>query len=317
MVTDGAMSVSNATVINVADQESPQSMINTLSSPSTSLILTLTYTASDTGGSGLKEVEIWFRMNEGTWALHSTVMPWMDASVSFTATEDGIWDFYSIARDNSSNEEAPPSTYDTRVVIDSAPLTVNDNTPKDEDNKISPEAPITITFSEAMNQSSVEDALTVTVGEEAVAGTWSWSGNDATFTPTEPFPEGKEVKVHLDGTKAMDLGGNPLGESEEFIFTIAGEEGKDDEFPLWIILLLFIVIVFIVLILLLWKRKGKEDETVSDVDDKTEEGDTKGIKDYEEAEDSELDESTPHDSEEGGETSNQEPLQDEVDNPSA
>jgi hypothetical protein len=266
IVVDDTTFVSNVTVVNVADQQAPQSMINSLSSPSTSLILTLTYTASDTGGSGLKEVEIWFRVNQGTWSLHSTVMPWMDTTVSFTATGDGIWDFYSIARDNSSNEEQPPSTYDTRVLIDLAPLTVIDNTPRDEDNKLSPEAPITITFSEAMNQSSVEDALTVTVNGDAVEGTWSWSGNNATFTPSESFPAGKEVKVHLDGTKAMDFGGNPLGESEEFIFTIAGEESKDDDFPLWIILLLLVIIVVIVLLLLFMKGKGKGDETVSKVD---------------------------------------------------
>jgi hypothetical protein len=315
--SDPSTSISNVTMIEVADHNPPQSSINPLSSPSTSLILTLTYTASDTGGSGLKEVEIWYRLNEGTWTLHDTVMPWTDASVSFTATGDGTWDFYSIALDNSSNEEAPPSIYDTRVIIDSAPVTVIDNTPKDEGNKISPEKPITITFSEAMNQSSVEDALTVTVDGEAVPGSWSWSGNNAIFTPTEQFPEGKEVKVNLDGTKAMDLGGDSLGDSEEFIFTIAGEEGKDDEFPSWIILLLLVIIIVIVLLLFFMKGKGKEDETLSKADEKTDEEDTQDIMDSEEPDDSELDESRTNDAKEGRETSTQEPLLEEPDNPLA
>jgi hypothetical protein len=303
-VSDPSTSISNSTMISISDSVPPQSEIEPVTSPSTSLTLTLSYTASDSGGSGIKEVEIWYRLNEGTWTLHDTLIPWIDGTISFTASGDGTWDFYSIARDNVSNEESPPDMYDIRVIVDSIPSGLIDSTPKDGDDNISPTDPITLTFSEAMNQSSVEDAVIIEVNGKVVPGTWSWNGNVATFTPIESFPQGEEVKVHLDGTIAMNLEGEPLGESEDFTFSTSKEKETQEEFPLWILLLLLLIIVLIVLFLIFGKKKGNKDDNAPEVEG---EGQKMETPENGEADDLDLNDVDTEGAEEGREINTQDP----------
>jgi hypothetical protein len=302
-VSDPSTSTSNSTMISVTDSTLPQSEIDPVTSPSTSLTLTLSYTTTDTGGSGIKEVEIWYRLDEGTWTLHGTFMPWMDSSISFTASGDGTWDFYSIAKDNSSNEESAPTAYDIRVIVDTGSTGLIDSSPNDGDKEISPKDPITFTFPEAMNQSSVESAVSVKVDGKDVPGTWSWSGNVATFTPDDPLPYGEEVKVNLDGSIAMNSEGEALGESEEFIFSTAKEKETESEFPLWILLLLLLLILLIVMLLVM-KMRGNKEKPESQIHEEGIEDEPQKLKEVQE---SELDENITDGAEEGRDTNTQEP----------
>jgi len=86
---------------------------------------TVTVTASDTGGSGIKEVALYYNFSADNasgwtgWSLfgvNDTVSPY---SWSFTAPDgDGYYRFYSIAADNESNVEDPPVGYDNISGVD-------------------------------------------------------------------------------------------------------------------------------------------------------------------------------------------------------
>lgn len=67
--------------------------------------------------------------------------------------------------------------------------------PRDGAWGVSVTAPITFTFTEAMNQSSVQGALEVKVGNSSVSGTFSWSSDSTqvTFTPNAPYGYGRAV----------------------------------------------------------------------------------------------------------------------------
>ncbi|MCK4459643.1 MAG: Ig-like domain-containing protein, partial [Methanosarcinales archaeon] len=74
---------------------------------------------------------------------------------------------------------------------------------------------ITITFSEAMNKSSAEDAFSVS---PSVAGTFSWIGNTMTFTPGVDLSYETTYTVTID-TAAADLAGNHIESAYSWQFT--------------------------------------------------------------------------------------------------
>jgi hypothetical protein len=104
----------------LADTTKPDSSVNTITPYwKTSQPQTFTGTASDTGGSGLKNVTLWYRYRAtnssswGGWVSSGLVDtdPWISVSWSFTFSNGtGHYNFYSIARDNASNVEDAPET---------------------------------------------------------------------------------------------------------------------------------------------------------------------------------------------------------------
>ncbi|MCK4757738.1 MAG: Ig-like domain-containing protein [Thermoplasmata archaeon] len=83
----------------------------------------VTATANDTGGSGLANTDLWYRLSTdnltwGAWFLFGSDMmaPW---AWDFTFPEgDGNYEFYSIATDNDTNVEAAPGAADTSAGLD-------------------------------------------------------------------------------------------------------------------------------------------------------------------------------------------------------
>ena len=75
--------------------------------------IVVTYTnATDTGGSGLQSVGLWYKKEiNGTWADSGLpAQTGSSGSFNFTPTEgDGTYYFASVATDNVGNEEAPPT----------------------------------------------------------------------------------------------------------------------------------------------------------------------------------------------------------------
>lgn len=71
---------------------------------------------------------------------------------------------------------------------------------------------VSVTFSRAMEQASVESAFSVT-GSDPVAGTFSWADNTVTFTPDELWKTRHQYTITV-GTGAKDAKGNGL--KEEF-----------------------------------------------------------------------------------------------------
>jgi len=258
-VTDAATGVRNETAVTVVDTGDPISEILDLPAVSRTLTLSLEYTASDLGGSGISHVEIWYQRDGGNWVWshNATASP-----TPFTAPGDGLYTFYSIAADNAlpiPNLEAPPLTPDATTRIDATPPTVTGTNPSNGATNVPATTTIQITFSEAMNQTNVATSLTVTAGGQTLTGTWSWNaaGTVASFTPSQALAAGTAVTMTITGANATDLAGNPMAADFTLAFTTASAGGVD----LWVWLLLLLLVLLILFILfLLWRRRKKKEE---------------------------------------------------------
>lgn len=132
-VKDASGNVSNIATAVVdlaagADSTAPTSQVGPLNSVYSSNSVSIPFTATDQGGSGVASVELWtrYRPNEaqawGVWvkALTGTVSPF---SYTF-ANGDGNYEFYTIAVDGAGNREIAPTTADTftrRDAVDDPP----------------------------------------------------------------------------------------------------------------------------------------------------------------------------------------------------
>ncbi|HKZ48553.1 MAG TPA: exo-alpha-sialidase [Thermoplasmata archaeon] len=254
-VSEGVTAIANSTSLQVVDDVPPVSAIDPLPAYTRTLTFSLGFTASDSGGSGLNHTEIWFRVNGGGYLRYQNAT---GSPVTFTAAGDGRYDFYSVAVDNATNMEAAPPIYDATTVVDTAAPTLLASTPLDGATDIPVTAGITFRFSEDMNRTSVQAGVTVTVGGLVVPGTWSWSGDNATFVPNQPLLEGSTVTVTL--TAATDAAGNPLASGTTFTFTTAREATLPPPNNLWLILLVLAVLLILVLLFALLRRKKEEPE---------------------------------------------------------
>jgi len=75
---------------------------------------------------------------------------------------------------------------------------------------------ISVTFSQPMRPDTVEGRLRV---EPARPGTFRWSGRQMTFVPSQPWPEGAQVDVSLEGG-ALSLRGLPTFGATQWSFTV-------------------------------------------------------------------------------------------------
>ncbi|MBU2565478.1 MAG: PKD domain-containing protein, partial [Candidatus Thermoplasmatota archaeon] len=119
-----------------AEDITPQSSYVNVISPywNTTGTVDIVVTASDenlTGGeSGIKEVALYYRnstdnISWSSWTLYGTNDTTYPYNWSFIAPSDGYYEFYSIATDNASNIELPPTTNDTIGGIDTTPPIAN------------------------------------------------------------------------------------------------------------------------------------------------------------------------------------------------
>ncbi|UCG70302.1 MAG: Ig-like domain-containing protein, partial [Thermoplasmata archaeon] len=107
----------------------------------------------------------------------------------------------------------PDSTNDIDITIsgsDIVPPEISTISPSGSTVNVPVGTTITLTFSEPMNQSSVESAFSLKdSGGDSVVGEFSWNGNTLTFTPETRLYPLTQYTVRLD-TTAKDLSGNPL-----------------------------------------------------------------------------------------------------------
>ena len=102
---------------------------------------------------------------------------------------------------------------------DTEPPTIKSTVPKNGDTNVSVETNISITFSEAMNKTSVEDAIMIYPMPEISYTTVSWEGDDTIIlTPIPYLYYMQSYEVSVD-TKAKDLASNHLEEPYKFYFT--------------------------------------------------------------------------------------------------
>lgn len=125
------------------------------------------------------------------------------------------------ARDLANNALAMPNviTFTTAAVPDTTRPTVTTTTPANgavgvprsvlNFPKGSEPGSISVTFSEAMSQASVQGAFSITSPTGFNGGTFSWNRSVMTYTPPAFFAYGQTVTFQI-GTGAEDLAGNRL-----------------------------------------------------------------------------------------------------------
>ena len=120
---------------------------------------------------------------------------------------------------------------------DTTPPTVMSTQPGNGDTGVAPNSVITVTFSEAMDESTITidsfyataepDPNAAALSVEAVAGSVIYANLIATFTPGEDFVFGSLFTVRVS-TGVTDLAGNPLAQEYVFSFTTGEEPDTTD-----------------------------------------------------------------------------------------
>ena len=104
---------------------------------------------------------------------------------------------------------------------DNTAPTVSSTSPDNNAVDVSIVTAISVTFSEQMDASTVNDTnFTVANGGGPVAGTVSYSGTTATFTPTDPLDLSTPYTATVS-TGVTDKAGNPLAQDYTWTFTTA------------------------------------------------------------------------------------------------
>ncbi len=193
----------------IVDTVAPSSQVLSLTRYETSLTFTVRW-APDSGVTDVANYTIQVDTGSGwvTWLTNTTA-----TSASYTAAVQGPIAFRALARDFAGNRESKTGN-DTWTVVDTIAPRAIDSAPAG--NLSATPAAIQITFSEPMNESSVEAAFALS---PSVAGTFTWSNGSTTlrFEPLQPFAPGTSYTVVL-GAGATDLAGNSLAPVDVFTF---------------------------------------------------------------------------------------------------
>ena len=121
---DTQESITTNAVLNTVDADPPVSSVSPLP-PSSPQTFTVSWSGDDPAGAGLQSSDVWFAENDGPYR------PWItgttDTSAQFTGNSGSTYRFYSIARDNAGNVEAPPAAADatTRIGATNRPPVAN------------------------------------------------------------------------------------------------------------------------------------------------------------------------------------------------
>ncbi|MDY6930665.1 MAG: Ig-like domain-containing protein [Halobacteriota archaeon] len=131
--------------------------------------------------------------------------------------DDWIWPFIGVMDEVKIYNRALSSSeilsdYENSI-NDLDPPTITDNSPTGTDVSIGSD--ISVTFSEAMNTTSAEDAFGIS---PSVSGSFGWNGNEMTFDPTSDLSNEQTYTVTM-GTGAEDLAGNNLESEYSWNFT--------------------------------------------------------------------------------------------------
>jgi hypothetical protein len=116
--------------------------------------------------------------------------------------------------DTSTDDEA-------RIDTDTAHPTIIDHSPTSDNASVN--ASIQVTFSEAMNETSVEDAFSI---HPSVVGSFDWDGNVMNFIPDIlSYSAAYDISINEE---ASDLAGNSLESSYSWEFTTKSQDQDID-----------------------------------------------------------------------------------------
>jgi hypothetical protein len=204
--------------------------VSTLSAPAAganlpvNVAVTITGTASDTGGGVVGGVEV--SVDGGTtWRRATGRTAW---SYVWTPTAAGTYTIRSRAADDSGNLEAPSAGRTVNVVAsgDTTPPTITARSPGSGATGVSRTANITVTFSEAMNATTISTSTFELRNPSNVLVTAVVSYNAttrvATLNPNSTLSASTlySVRVRGGGTdpRVKDTAGNPLAADSTWTF---------------------------------------------------------------------------------------------------
>ncbi|MFC1572943.1 hypothetical protein ACFL6M_05015 [Candidatus Eisenbacteria bacterium] len=101
---------------SIQDDSVPISSVDTLPPSQNTLTFDVLYTASD-ASSGVASVELLFQVDGGGYSSYGT---FTSSPISFTASGDGFYEFYTVATDSVGNVEAAPAAADASTEVDTA-----------------------------------------------------------------------------------------------------------------------------------------------------------------------------------------------------
>ena len=113
------------------------------------------------------------------------------------------------------------TTSTTTTTTSATPPTVSATTPAAGAGSVAPSATVSVSFSSAMNPSSAQSAFSLVRSSDgsAVGGSFAWSGNTMTFTPSSPLTSGAGYKANVS-TGATDSSGDALQSADSWSFTV-------------------------------------------------------------------------------------------------
>jgi hypothetical protein len=164
------------------------------------------------------------------------------------------------AKDLAGNDMAPTSwSFTVELEPDITPPSISTVSLTGDNVEVTDS--MTITFSEPMNHSSVENAISVTPG--VTITDYTWSGNTLTITFSSDLDPETDYTLTV-GTTATDSSGNQLDEPYTASFTTESAEEPQDGLTLMLLLLIIVIVVVLLLLILLKKKKKPESEVPED-----------------------------------------------------
>jgi methionine-rich copper-binding protein CopC len=211
--------------VTVQDGTPPTSTITFPTAGATVLtghLVNITGTASDTGGGSVDRVEV--SVDGGaTWNVATGTNDW---SYNWTPTTLGSATIKSRAVDTNKNVQDPPAQVIV-TVQDGTPPTVTTFSPAAGATDVPVNTDVTVTFSEAMDATTVND-LTIDLRDPAnalVTATVSYDAATVTATlhPASPLAAGVTYRARVKGgttdPRVKDVAGNALASNAEATFT--------------------------------------------------------------------------------------------------
>lgn len=188
--------------------------INAGAAYTTSASVTLTISATDTGGGTVTQMEV---KNDnaftGNWQPYATTLPWT------LAGPDGTNTVYIRFRDGSGNASGP---YSDTIILDTVNPTITSRTPASGASYVSRTTNITVNFSESMNQSTMTTSsvyLRLKGTTTPISATMTKAATSVTLDPTANLLYGCDYQIVV--TSAItDLSGRALSNAGITEFTV-------------------------------------------------------------------------------------------------
>ncbi|HLF06574.1 MAG TPA: Ig-like domain-containing protein, partial [Thermoplasmata archaeon] len=162
------------------DSTPPVATVQALPAVTTVANFDVIFTSNDSG-SGVKEVEVFYRIGGGAYASAGKTPT---SPLPFTATKDGKHEFYASGTDNVGNVEAAPVAAEAFTLVDLVPPSLLSSVPSNGAIDVSPDLTVELKFSEEMDRASVEAGITVTPSATKGSYVWDAAGDKVSFPLT-------------------------------------------------------------------------------------------------------------------------------------